>query len=161
MVFRTVSAIATALIGVSGQALAQYYPSHQAYPRQPLPPAVNADELPSLNAPAVQDHPLPPVGVGPAYQPLSGAPYEQGIAAPPADAVPATARWQPRLPTTRLWAGCSEPLRPAWRHSARPARFGQTGCNTGGGHTVAAEKQPRSSRFATNRNQADAKRRPG
>ena len=88
MVFRTVSAIATALIGVSGQALAQYYPSHQAYPRQPLPPAVNADELPSLNAPAVQDHPLPPVGVGPAYQPLSGAPYEQGIAAPPADAVP-------------------------------------------------------------------------
>ena len=71
-----------------GQALAQYYPPHQAYPRQPLPPAVNADELPSLNAPAVQDHPLPPVGVGPAYQPLSGAPYEQGIAAPPADAVP-------------------------------------------------------------------------
>src|SRR6202030_1832547 len=71
-----------------------------------------------------------------------GAPYEQGIAAPPADAVPATARWQPRLPTTRLWAGCSEPLRPAWRHSARPARFGQTGCNTGGGHNVAAEKQP-------------------
>ena len=61
MVFRTVGAIATALIGVSGQALAQYYPPHQAYPRQPLPPAVNADELPSLNAPAVQDHPLPPV----------------------------------------------------------------------------------------------------
>jgi hypothetical protein len=96
MVFRTVGAIATARIGVSGQALAP----HQAYPCQPLPPAVNADELPSLNA-------------------------------------------------------------PAWRHSARPARFGQTGCNTGGGHTVAAEKQPRSSRFATNRNQADAKRRPG
>ena len=43
MVFRTVGAIATALIGVSGQALAQYYPPHQAYPRQPLPPAVNAD----------------------------------------------------------------------------------------------------------------------
>ena len=54
MVFRTVGAIATALIGVSGQALAQYYPPHQAYPRQPLPPAVNADELPSLNAPAVR-----------------------------------------------------------------------------------------------------------
>jgi hypothetical protein len=29
---------ATALIGVGGQALAQYYPPHQAYPRQPLPP---------------------------------------------------------------------------------------------------------------------------
>jgi hypothetical protein len=34
---------ATALIGVGGQALAQYYPPHQAYLRQPLPPAVNAE----------------------------------------------------------------------------------------------------------------------
>jgi hypothetical protein len=157
MVFRTVGAIATALIGVSGQALAQYYPPHQAYPRQPLSPAVNADELPSLNAPAVQDQPLPPVGVGPAYQPLSGAPYEQGIAAPKADAVAlAPVRRQPQDygPAAANPYACVAPFRPA--RPVRPDRM-----QYGRSHTVAAEKQPRSSRFATNRNQADARRRPG
>jgi hypothetical protein len=51
MVFRTAGAIATVLIGVTGQALAQYYPPPQPDPRQPLPPTVIADELPPLNAP--------------------------------------------------------------------------------------------------------------
>jgi lipoprotein-anchoring transpeptidase ErfK/SrfK len=54
MVFRTAGAIATVLIGVTGQALAQYYPPPQAYPRPPVPPTVNTDELPPLNAPVVQ-----------------------------------------------------------------------------------------------------------
>jgi lipoprotein-anchoring transpeptidase ErfK/SrfK len=86
MVFRTAGAIATVLIGVTGQALAQIYPPPQAYPRQPLPPTVNANELPPLNAPVVQGDLLPPVGVGPAYQQPPGARYQQGTAAHPADA---------------------------------------------------------------------------
>jgi lipoprotein-anchoring transpeptidase ErfK/SrfK len=80
MVFRTAGAIAALLIGLGRQGLAQYYPPPQAYPpqsprqayspRQPLPPIVDAqDQLPPLNAPVVQGDPLPPVGVGPAYQP--------------------------------------------------------------------------------------------
>jgi hypothetical protein len=40
MVFRTAGAIATVLIGVTGQALAQYYPPPQAYPRPPVPRAI-------------------------------------------------------------------------------------------------------------------------
>jgi lipoprotein-anchoring transpeptidase ErfK/SrfK len=85
MVFCTAGAIATLLIGVSGQTLAQYHPPPQVYPRQALPPSVNADELPPLNAPVGQEDPRPPVGVGPPYQPSPGARYEQGTAAQPAD----------------------------------------------------------------------------
>src|ERR1700686_2011086 len=68
MVFHTAGGIAALLIGFSGQTLAQYYPPPQVYPRQPPPQAVEADELPPLNAPVVQGNPLPPVGVGPDYQ---------------------------------------------------------------------------------------------
>ena len=78
MVFRTAGAIATVLIGVTGQALAQYYPPPQAYPRPPVPPTVNTDELPPLNAPVVQGDLLPPVGVGPAYQAMPGARDQSG-----------------------------------------------------------------------------------
>src|SRR5438045_9038204 len=85
MVFCTAGAIATLLIGVSGQTLAQYHPPPQVYPRQALPPSVNADELPPLNAPVGEEDPRPPVGVGPPYQPSPGARYEQGTAAQPAD----------------------------------------------------------------------------
>jgi lipoprotein-anchoring transpeptidase ErfK/SrfK len=88
MVFRTAGAIATVLINLSGQALAQYYPPPQAYPRQPVPHSVTADELPALNAPVVQGDPLPPVGVGPAYQPMPGARYQPGTGGYPADAGP-------------------------------------------------------------------------
>ena len=70
MVFRAAAGITTLLIGLNSQAVAQYYPSPQAYPRQPLPPAVSTEELPPLNAPVVRGDALsPPVGVGPAYQP--------------------------------------------------------------------------------------------
>src|SRR6516165_8723030 len=69
MVFRAAAGIATLLIGLN-QAVAQYYPPTQAYPRQPLPPAVSTEELPPLDAPVVRGDVLPPpVGVGPAYQP--------------------------------------------------------------------------------------------
>src|SRR6516165_3979825 len=73
MVFRAAAGIATLLIGLN-QAVAQYYPPTQAYPRQPLPPAVSTEELPPLNAPVVRGDALPPpVGVGPAYQPAPDA----------------------------------------------------------------------------------------
>jgi hypothetical protein len=88
MVFRTAGAIATVLIGVTGQALAQYYPPPQAYPRPPVPPTVNTDELPPLNAPVVQGDLLPPVGVGPAYQAMPGARYQSGTGGYPADTGP-------------------------------------------------------------------------
>ena len=135
MVFRTAGAIATVLIGVTGQALAQYYPPPQPDPRQPLPPTVIADELPPLNAPVVQGDLLPPVGVGPAYQPPPGARYQQGTAA-------YHRRSRPGLrecAAARLRAGPNgRLLRLAWRHSARPTRFGQTGCNSGGGDAITA-----------------------
>src|ERR1700730_16722873 len=76
MVFCTAGAIASLLIGVSGQTLAQYHPPPQVYPRQALPPSVNADELPPLNAPVGQEDPRPPVGGGPPYQPSPRARYE-------------------------------------------------------------------------------------
>jgi lipoprotein-anchoring transpeptidase ErfK/SrfK len=88
MVFRTAGAIATVLIGVTGQALAQYYPPPQAYPRPPVPPTVNTDELPPLNAPVVQGDLLPPVGVGPAYQAMPGARDQSGTGGYPADTGP-------------------------------------------------------------------------
>jgi lipoprotein-anchoring transpeptidase ErfK/SrfK len=88
MVFRAAGAVATVLIGVSGQALAQYYPPPQANPHQPLPPTVNANELPPLNAPVVQGDLLPPVGVGPAYQPPPSARYQPGSSTYPADTGP-------------------------------------------------------------------------
>jgi lipoprotein-anchoring transpeptidase ErfK/SrfK len=79
MVFRTAAGIATLLIGLNSQAVAQYYLSPQAYPGQPLPPAVSTEELPPLNAPVVRGDALPPpVGVGPAYQPAPGGRYQQG-----------------------------------------------------------------------------------
>jgi lipoprotein-anchoring transpeptidase ErfK/SrfK len=87
MLFCTGS-IATLLIGLSGYAVAQYYPPPQAYPRQPLPPAVNAEELPSLKAPVTQGDPLPPVGVGPASQAPPSARYQMGTAAYPTDTAP-------------------------------------------------------------------------
>ena len=81
MVFRAAAGITTLLIGLNSQAVAQYYPPPQAYPRQPLPPAVSTEELPPLNAPVVRGDALPPpVGVGPAYQPAPGGRYQQGSA---------------------------------------------------------------------------------
>src|SRR6516225_11528640 len=96
MVFRAAAGIATLLIGLN-QAVAQYYPPTQAYPRQPLPPAVSTEELPPLNAPVVRGDALPPpVGVGPAYQPAPGGRYQQGSAdaapLPPTGPGPAAAR---------------------------------------------------------------------
>jgi lipoprotein-anchoring transpeptidase ErfK/SrfK len=93
MVFRAAAGIATLLIGLNSQAVAQYYPSPQAYPRQPLPPAVSTEELPPLNAPVVRRDALPPpIGVGPAYEstpdaallPPTGSPaYQQPQDGPP------------------------------------------------------------------------------
>jgi lipoprotein-anchoring transpeptidase ErfK/SrfK len=76
------------MIGLSSQTLAQYYPPPQVYPRQPLPPAVNAEELPPLNVPVVEGDPLPPLGVGPAYQPPPGGRYQPGTGGYPADTGP-------------------------------------------------------------------------
>ena len=87
MIVRTAGSIATLLIalgGLSAQALAQYYPPGQAYPpqgsppaqtysRQPLPPTVDAHDLPPLNVP-VQESP-PPVNAG----------YGQGTGSYPAN----------------------------------------------------------------------------
>src|SRR6516165_10685447 len=88
MVFRAAAGIATLLIGLN-QAVAQYYPPPQAYPRQPLPPAVGTEELPPLNVPVLRGDALPPpVGVGPAYQPTPSGRYQQGAAGYPADARP-------------------------------------------------------------------------
>jgi hypothetical protein len=93
MVFRAAAGITTLLIGLNSQAVAQYYPSPQAYPRQPLPSAVSTGELPPLNAPVVRGNALsPPVGVGPPYQPApdaaplppTGSPgYQQPQGGPP------------------------------------------------------------------------------
>jgi len=93
MIVRTAGSIATLLIalgGLSAQALAQYYPPGQAYPpqgsppaqtysRQPLPPTVDAHDLPPLNVP-VQESP-PPVNAG----------YGQGTGAYPANGASAPA----------------------------------------------------------------------
>ena len=67
MVFRTAAGIATLLIGLNSEAVAQYYPlpPAQAYPREPVPPVVTTEELPSINAPIVAGGSLPPVGAGP------------------------------------------------------------------------------------------------
>jgi len=74
MVFRAAAGITTLLIGLNSQAVAQYYSPPQAYPRQPLPPAVSTEELPPLNAPVVRGDALPPpIGVGPAYEPTPDA----------------------------------------------------------------------------------------
>ena len=84
MIIRTAGSIAIYLIAISefgGQALAQYYPPAQAYPSQ-------AHDLSSPNAP-VQEAPLPPVGVGPAYQRPVDARYGQGAGAYPADTMSA------------------------------------------------------------------------
>jgi hypothetical protein len=77
MVFRTAGAVAMLLIGLEGaggQALAQYYPAPQAYPRQaypppqgsppsrPLPPLVDAnDDAPVYGSPTGRL--LPPAAV--------------------------------------------------------------------------------------------------
>ena len=87
MIIRTAGSIAIYLIAIGefgGQALAQYYPPAQAYP--PQAPAVAAHDLPSPDAP-MQEVPLPPVGVGPAYQRPVNARYGQGAGAYPADAM--------------------------------------------------------------------------
>jgi lipoprotein-anchoring transpeptidase ErfK/SrfK len=90
MIIRTVGSIAILLIAIGefgGQALAQYYPPAQAdYP--PQAPTVGAHDLPSPNAP-VQEAPLPPVGVGPAYQRPVDARYGQGAGAYPASTMSA------------------------------------------------------------------------
>jgi lipoprotein-anchoring transpeptidase ErfK/SrfK len=88
MVFRTAGAVAALLIGLNDQVVAQYYPPPQGYPRQPLPPAITTEDLPPLNAPVVKGDTLPPVGVGPAYQPPPGGRYQHGAAGYPAEAAP-------------------------------------------------------------------------
>ena len=109
MVFRRASAIATLLIGLSGQALAQYYPPAQAYPpqvysppqghptRQPLPSVADgADDAPPINAPVVQGPSLPPIGVGPQWNgPPAGTRYRRGTPVYPADTAPPPAGGQP------------------------------------------------------------------
>jgi len=110
MVFRTAGAIATLLIGLGGQALAQYYPPAQAYPPQaypppqgypspqPIPPVADAeDEAPPINAPVVQGPALPPIGVGPQWNgPPAGTRYGRGTPAYPTDtAQPPVAGGQP------------------------------------------------------------------
>ena len=110
MVFRTAGAVATLLIGLCGQALAQYYPPAQAYPpqaypppqgyppRQPLPSVADAeDDAPPINAPVVQGPALPPIGVGPQWNgPPAGTRYGRGTPAYPADtAQPPVAGGQP------------------------------------------------------------------
>ena len=88
MIFRTVGAMATLLIGFSGHVVAQYYPPPQGYPRQPLPPAVTTEDRPPVNVPVVRGDALPPVGAGPAYEPPPTGRYQQGAAGYPADAAP-------------------------------------------------------------------------
>ena len=145
MLFRTGS-IATLLIGLSGYAVAQYYPPPQAYPRQPLPPAVNAEELPPLKAPVAQGDPLPPVGVGPASQAAAKRALSNGNRRLSNRHRTAPTRRQPRAlqgSAARLRTGCHEPLlRPGRRHTTRPTRFDQAGCNSGGGDAVQAAEQP-------------------
>src|SRR6516162_6981559 len=130
MVFRAAAGITTLLIGLNSQAVAQYYPSPQAYPRQPLPPAVSTEELPPLNAPVVRGDALsPPVGVGPAYQPAPGGRYQQGSA----DAAP--------LPPTG--PGYQQPqdgpaVPDAYRGAVPPGPPGSfKQCNSGRGDAIA------------------------
>lgn len=78
MVFRTAAGIATLLIGLNGEAVAQYYPPPQAYPREPLPPAVTTEELPPINAPLVQGGSLPPVEAGPLISRRPPTRYQTG-----------------------------------------------------------------------------------
>jgi len=94
MITRTAGSIAILLIaigGFGGQVLAQYYPPAQAYP--PQAPTVGAHDLPSPNAP-VQEAPLPPVGVGPAYQRPVDTRYGQGAGDYPADTTAPVANGQ-------------------------------------------------------------------
>ena len=84
MIFRTVGAMATLLIGFTGHVVAQYYPPPQGYPRQPLPPAVTTEDRPPVNVPVMRGDALPPVG--PAYQSPPGGRYQQGGAGYPTDA---------------------------------------------------------------------------
>jgi hypothetical protein len=88
MVFRATAGIATLLIGLNSQAMAQYYLPAQTYPRQPLPPPVSTEDLPPLNAPFVRGDALPPVGVEPTYQSPPEGRYQQGTAGYPAEAAP-------------------------------------------------------------------------
>jgi lipoprotein-anchoring transpeptidase ErfK/SrfK len=81
MSIRTAGSIAILLIAIgefSGPASAQYYPPAGAYP--PQAPTADAHGTPSRNAP-VQEGPLPPVGVGPAYN----GQYGRGTGAYPAE----------------------------------------------------------------------------
>jgi len=89
MIFRTVGAMGTLLIGFSGHVVAQYYPPPQGYPRQPVPPAVTTEDRPPVNVPVVRGDALPPVGVRPAYEPAPAWRPQPG-AAGQADAVPPT-----------------------------------------------------------------------
>jgi hypothetical protein len=142
MVFRTAGAIATVLIGVTGQALAQYYPPPQAYPRPPVPPTVNTDELPSLNAPVVQGDLLPPVGVGPAYQAMPGARDQSGTGGYPADTGPLPPAGSPatrvfsRKTTRRLQrtlTACAASFRPTHPVRLNRMQFGKRQCDRGCG----------------------------
>jgi lipoprotein-anchoring transpeptidase ErfK/SrfK len=141
MVFRTASAIAALLIGLGGpggQALAQYYPSAQAYPpqayppqgsppRQALPPGADAeDDAPPLNAPVSQGPPLPPVGVGPQWNgPPAGTRYGRGTPAYSADAaqpryrsVPPPQGYEPSVVGTRPYYGAPGGIPPGPAGSA-------------------------------------------
>jgi lipoprotein-anchoring transpeptidase ErfK/SrfK len=60
--FRTAAGIATVLVGLNSKVVAQY---SQAYPREAVPPVVTTQELPPINAPAVEEGYLPSVGAGP------------------------------------------------------------------------------------------------
>jgi hypothetical protein len=62
MVFRTAAGIAIVLVGLNSEVVAQY---SQAYPREPVPPVVTTQELPPINAPAVERRHLSPVGADP------------------------------------------------------------------------------------------------
>jgi lipoprotein-anchoring transpeptidase ErfK/SrfK len=120
MVFRTAGAMAMLLIGLEsagGQALAQYYPAPQAYPRQaypppqgyppsrPLPPVADAnDDAPVYSSPtgrplppaAVTNEPLPPLGtyrdVPPGYREMPQQGYYHDV---PPQAPPAAAGTRP------------------------------------------------------------------
>jgi lipoprotein-anchoring transpeptidase ErfK/SrfK len=120
MVFRTAGAVAMLLIGLEGaggQALAQYYPAPQAYPRQaypppqgsppsrPPPPVVDAnDDAPVYGSPtgrllppaAVTNEPLPPLGayrdVPPGYREMPQQGYYRDV---PSQAPPAAAGTRP------------------------------------------------------------------
>src|SRR4051812_10607981 len=114
MVFRTAGAVGMLLIGLEGaggQAIAQYYPAPQAYPRQaypppqgslpsrPLPPVVDVnDDAPFYGSPtgrllppaAMTNEPLPPLGayrdVPPGYREMPQQDYYRDVPsqAPPA-----------------------------------------------------------------------------